>query len=129
MFGKHAVKREESRTSQIKNVRICSEVKTIVTDNEIISALRVSQTKTEAAEMLGIGRTTLYERISRPEFIEALEQAAEAERQATEDVLHGAVCKAIEYLDSVISDETFFGCSNAEKIRAAQILLNYDARM
>ena len=97
----------------------------MVTNQQIIAALRVSDTKKEAAELLGVSRQTLHERIRRPDFIQELEQAAEAETAATEAVLNSAVGRAIEFLDSVVSDESIFGYSNAERIRAAQVLLGY----
>lgn len=98
----------------------------MVTDNEIISALQSTETKTEAAKLLGISRQTLYERMRRPEFIERLEMLAEAENVAFEGLRENAVGNALEFLNDVISDRSIFGYSNSERIRACEIVLRYD---
>ena len=97
------------------------------TDNEIIAALQTCATKSEAAELLGISRQTLYNRLKDPDFIERLQLLAEAENEALESLRESTVGNALEYLNDVIQDRSIFGFSNSERIRACEIVLRYES--
>ena len=100
----------------------------MITNQEIITALRTAATKKDAAELLGISRQTLYERIKRPDFVQELELAAEAEKQVTEAARNSAVNNALEFLNDVVNDNSLFGYTNAERIKAASVILGYSSR-
>lgn len=98
----------------------------MVSDREVIAALQATETKTEAAKLLGISRQALYERMRRPEFMELLQLLAEAENTALEGVRENAVTHALEYLDDVIQDRNIFGYSDKDRLKACEILLKYN---
>ena len=92
-----------------------------LTDEDVITALLNTTTKKKAAAVLGVSRTTIYDRLNKPGFIDKLNEAAEVRRKAAEvQVL--SLCEAATDVLAEIMTDSFY--DPKERLRAAQIVLS-----
>lgn len=90
------------------------------TDERLIDALLTSPSIAQAARECGIARSTVYERMKRPDFALALETAISRRRGAVEAIAAQAVERAAEALLELVTEP---GVTDSERIRAASVIL------
>lgn len=97
-----------------------------LTDSEIITALLASHTITEAAQLLGVSRQTIYNRMASSEFDEQL-KAAQLERdRQLENLRETAIVDAVECLQRIVRDRNFWTqATEKDRISAARTILEF----
>ena len=93
--------------------------------NRVISFLLAGHNQTEAAKLVGVGKTTVTRWMDQSYFSEALMKGQLRIRQEAEGLLSGALSKAVQALVSVLeSDEA----SPVVKVNAARAVLDYSLK-
>ena len=90
---------------------------------EILAALLTEPTIAAAARKCGVDRSTVYERLSNPEFRAEYEAALETKRKSLDMMGVAASEAAYASLNDVLRSS--LGTSTAEKLKAAEIALKY----
>lgn len=88
---------------------------------QAIEALTRGCTRSEAARGCGVSERTLYRWLKEPEFAAALKEASESLWQAVLFGLRSGVRRSLNYLLSVLDDDTM---PPRERLVAARTLLN-----
>lgn len=102
-----------------------------ITDEQVITALISTDTKTEAAELLGVSKRTLYNRLNAEGFKERLEEAIKADAERYAEIRQSAVGIALETLIDVMQTEAsiWSGVTGKDRIEAARIVLAYGDKL
>ena len=102
-----------------------------LTDSQVITALISTDTKTEAAELLGVSTRTLYNYLQAEGFTERLEEAKQADAQRYAEIRQSAVGTALETLVDVMTSEAsiWSGTTARDRIEAARIVLAYGEKL
>ena len=98
------------------------------TDGQIITALLAAQTLTEAAELLGVSRRTLYNYLADPELDEKLKEARKMQDEQLAHLRETATAEAIQCLVNILRDKPtnwFSDVTTGDQIEAAKALLTY----
>lgn len=95
-----------------------------LTDGQIITALMASHTITEAAQLLGVSRQTIYNRLNDPSFDEQLKAAQLEREKQLANLRQTATVDALECLQSILKDRSIW-TSDKDKIAAASVVLEY----
>lgn len=90
------------------------------TDEKLIDALLNAPSIAQAARDCGVARSTVYERMGRPDFAKALDTAISERRGAVNAVAVQAVERAAEALLELVTEP---GVTDSERIRAASAIL------
>lgn len=90
------------------------------TDEKLIDSLMDAPSIAQAARECGVSRSTVYERMKRPDFSKALETAIQERRRATSAIAAHAVERATEALLELVTEP---GVTDSERIRAAGVIL------
>lgn len=99
----------------------------MLSDQEIITALMAQPTITKAAEMLGVSRQTIYNRLASADFQEKLRQAQQARDEYLGHLQETATVEAVECLVGILQEQDDFWSSVTpdHRIAAARTLLEY----
>lgn len=97
------------------------------TESEVITALMASPTITEAAELLGVSRRTVYNYMEDEGFDDKLKAAQEARDAELARIRETATAEALSYLVSLVTKEDYFCVSTKDRITAAKTILSYNA--
>ncbi len=89
--------------------------------NTVILSLSSGASISAAAEAAGVGRTTVYSWLTKPEFAEAIQHARADRIIALRDELNDAAMKAIRTLVAVMDDPR---ASATARVKAALAILN-----
>ena len=98
------------------------------TDAQIITALLAAATLTEAAELLGVSRRTLYNYLENPEIDEKLKIAREEQARQLANLRETATVEAVNCLVKVLKDEPtnwFSDVTTENQLEAAKVLLTF----
>jgi hypothetical protein len=99
---------------------------TRVTNEEILDALMATPTKTAAAEMLGIARSTINERMKDPDLANAYNEWRQECVSQTSSNVHAEAVKVVSVLARIAHDPKV---SPSVRVQAANSLLNMSARL
>lgn len=96
-------------------------------EQEVITALMAAPTITEAAEMLGISRRTVYNYLAEEDFDAKLKAAQEARDKELERIRETAAAEALEALVGIVKEEAFVFSSTTtrDRIEAAKTILAF----
>lgn len=102
-----------------------------LTDSQVITALISTDTKTEAAQLLGVSKRTLYNYLQAEGFTERLEEAQQADAERYAQIRQSAVGTALETLvDVMTADDSILGSTTArDRVEAARIVLAYGEKL
>lgn len=97
----------------------------LLNDGEVINALMASRTRSEAAELLGVSRQTLYNYMRADGFSEKLKAVQEAQDEELARIRETATAEAISCLVRIVTerDNVFSSVTTRDRIEAAKVLL------
>lgn len=96
-------------------------------DEEVITALMAAPTLTEAADLLGVSRRTIYNRLAEEGFDVKLKAAQEARDKQLAHIRETAGAEALACLVDIVKEEGSFWSTTTtrDRIEAAKVILTY----
>lgn len=94
----------------------------LVDQDALIDAILTTETLTEAANVAGCARRTVYNYLADESFMQRLEWARDQRRKRIEDVLDVAAVKAVNGLVGIIEEDGFM-VTAGDRLKAAELLL------